>query len=133
MSDAINDAMNLLLPALQSAHATIIQKANQMPVPPALFKEVRKLGGNLSLSITHKQPESSSYMQQIAWDISNPNEMCLLAVLAAELLPKGKLAMVVHNAVSGVQLWIKDGQDALCIHPFEFGLPASGMGKAAGK
>src|ERR1700747_2031947 len=123
MGEAINDAMNLIVPVLQAKHATIIKEAGRIPLPPALLKAVRKLGGNLSLSITQKEPTPSSYMQQIAWDISDINVMCSLAFLAVALLPKGPepLVLVVHNNVRGVLLWTKDGQDALCIDPVEFG------------
>ena len=85
MSDAIEDAMNLILPVLQAAHGTIIQKAGQLPLHPALLKAVRKLGGKLQLTIAYKDPLKGSYMQQIGWDISDPNEMCALAILAAPL------------------------------------------------
>lgn len=135
MSDAIEDAMNLILPVLQAKHATISEaaRAGVPPIPPNLFNSVRKLGGKLQLSITHKTPTPSSYMQQIAWGISDAREMCLLAVLAVGTGPFGSsdtLMLVVHDEVRGVQLWTKDGQDALCIQRFDFGSPLSA---AAGK
>ena len=131
--DAIATAMNLILPVLQAGHAKIIKEAGRIPIPPNLFNSVHKLGGNLSLSIAHKTPTPSSYMQEIAWGISDTNEMCLLAVLAVGVGPfsvEAPLVLVVHNNVRGVLLSTKDGQDALVIQPFDFGTPFSA---AAGK
>lgn len=127
MSDAIEDAMNLILPVLQAAHGTIIQKAGQLPLHPALLKAVRKLGGKLQLTIAYKDPLKGSYMQQIGWDISDPNEMCALAILAAPLLPSKpeQLVLLVHNDVGCVRLWTIDGKDELCVQTGEFATPLS--------